>query len=118
MNRTNIFTIALLVTALGLAGCAGKRINKISERDLSMSASEAVRHSKDVMNDYGFDIQVIDRGDGGARLEGEHADGQDVEVEISPRSRGGSHVQIEVSNESPKTSAKKILDDIAVRYEK
>ena len=82
-----------------------------------MPVPEAVRHSKDVMNDYGFDIQVIDREDGSARLEGEHVNGQDVEVDITPVSSARAHVKIKVTNESPRTPAKAMLDDIAVRYE-
>lgn len=82
-----------------------------------MPVSEAVNHSKDVMNDYGFDIQVINFEDGSARLEGDHGDGQDVKVDITPVSGSTSHVKIRVTNESPRTSAKTILDDIAVRYE-
>lgn len=117
MVRSNMFFIGAMVLVLACAGCASTRINKVSERNLSMPVSEAVNHSKDVMNDYGFDIQVINFEDGSARLEGEHGDGQDVKVDITPVSGSTSHVKIRVTNESPRTSAKTILNDIAVRYE-
>jgi len=116
MIRSNVISVGVLVLALAGAGCAG-RINKVSQRNLSMPVPEAVDHSKDVMNDHGFDIQVIDREDGSARLEGKHEYGQDVEVDITPVSDAISHVKIRVTNESPRVSAKKILDDISVRYE-
>jgi len=116
MTRLNSFYCLALALALAGGGCAGK-MNKVSQRDLAMPLSEAVRHSKDVMNEQGFDIQIIDREDGGARLEGEHVDGQDVEVDIAPVSEKRAHVKVRVTNESPRTSAKAILNDIAVRYE-
>jgi len=115
--KLNKIYLGALVLALAGAGCSSTRINKISERDLSLPVPEAVNASKDVMNEYGFDIQVIDHEDGSARLEGKHADGQDVEVDITPVSKERAHVKIRVTNESPRTSAKTILNDIAVRYE-
>jgi len=117
MMRFNKFYLGAAVMVLVCVGCASKRIDRVSERDLSMPVPEAVAVSKDVMNDYDFDIQVIEREDGSARLEGEHVDGQDVEVDITPISSARAHVKIKVTNESPRASAKAILDDIAVRYE-
>jgi len=117
MMRSNKLYSGVLVLAFVCAGCAGTGLTKVSERDLSMPVPEALRHSKDVMNDYGFDIQVIEREDGSARLEGAHVDGQGVEVDIVPVSSAAAHVKIKVTDGSPRTSAKTILDDIAVRYE-
>lgn len=117
MVRSNMFSVGALVLILACAGCTSTRINKVSERDLSMPVSEVVNTSKDVMNDYGFDIQVINREDGSAYLEGEHVKGQDVEVDITPVSDTASHVKIRVTNRSPRTSADTMLDDIAVSYD-
>ena len=108
--------LGILVLAVAGGGCAGTR-NKVSQRNIPMPATEAVDASKDVMNEYGFDIQVIDREDGSFRLTGEHVDGQDVEVDIIPVNEGNTRVKLRVTNEPPRTSAKTILDDIDVRYE-
>ena len=116
MTRLDHFSIGVLALALAGGGCA-TAMNKVSQRNVPMPAAEAVNHTKDVMNDYGFDIQVIDPHDGATRLKGDHVDGQKVTADITPVKEGTSHIKIRVTGRQPRTSAKTILDDIAVRYE-
>jgi len=117
MNRLEKYSVFVLAVVLVSSGCASTRINKVSQRDISASATDAVKMSKDVMNTYGFDIQAIDPKNGSTKLKGTHANGQDVTIDIVPVGDKSSNIKVQVTDESPRTSAKKILNDISVRYE-
>jgi hypothetical protein len=117
MDRFKKYSAFVIAVVLVSSGCASNRINKVSQRDISASAVDAVNMSKDVMNDYGFDIEVMDPENGSTRLKGTHANGQDVKIDIVPTGDKTSNVKVQVSDESPRTSAKRILNDISVRYE-
>ncbi|MCR4338050.1 MAG: hypothetical protein NUV91_09635 [Candidatus Omnitrophica bacterium] len=116
MNPLNKYTLGILTLVLTCSGCA-TAIEKVSQRDVSMPVTEATNHTKDVINDYGFDIEQIAPEDGATHVKGEHVDGQTVRVEITPVSDETSHIKVEVTDKKPRTSAKTILEDIAVRYE-
>jgi uncharacterized protein (UPF0333 family) len=117
MNRLEKYSVLILAVVLVSSGCASTRVNKVSQRDISASAADAVKMSKDVMNTYGFDIEAIEPKNGSTRLEGKHANGQDVKIDIVPVGAKTSNIKVQVTDESPRTSAKKILNDISVRYE-
>lgn len=117
MNRLEKCSVFILAVVLVSSGCASTRMNKVSQRDISASTVDAINMSKDVMNTYGFDIQVIDPKNGSTCLKGRHANGQDVKIDISPVGNKASHIKVQVTDESPRTSAKKILNDISIRYE-
>jgi len=117
MNQLDKCSVFVLAVVLLSGGCASTRMNKVSEGNVSASTTDAINITKDVMNGYGFDIQVLDPEDGSTRLKGTHANGQDVEIDIAPAGDKTSSIKVQVTDESPRTSAKKILNDISVRYE-
>ena len=59
----------------------------------------------------------MDPENGSTRLKGTHANGQDVDIDIAPVGDKTSNVKVQVTDEQPRTSAEKILNDISVRYE-